>query len=35
MISNTAQDLKLIQLQGSLSAVQASITSLGGTLFLT
>ncbi len=35
MISNTTQDLEFIQLQGSLSAAQASITSLGGTLFIT
>jgi len=34
MISNTTQDLELIQLQGSLSAAQASITSLGSTLLL-
>ncbi len=35
MISNTTQDLELIQVQGSLPAAQASITSLGGTLFIT
>ncbi len=35
MISNTTQDLELIQLQAGLSSAQASITSLGGTLFLT
>jgi hypothetical protein len=33
MISNTTQEL--IQLQSSLSAAQASITSLGAALFIT
>ena len=35
MISNTTQDLELKQLQGSMSAAQASITNLGATLFIT
>ena len=35
MISNTTQDLELIQLQSGLSAAQASITTLGAGLFLT
>jgi hypothetical protein len=35
MMSKTTQDLELIQLQGSLSAAQATITSLGGILFIT
>ena len=35
MISNTTQDLELLQLQSSLSAAQASITALGASLFLT
>jgi hypothetical protein len=35
MISNTTQDLELIQLQSGLSAAQANITSLGAVLTLT
>jgi len=35
MISNTTQDLELIQLQAGLSTAQANITTLGAGLFLT
>jgi hypothetical protein len=35
MLSNTTQDLELIQLQSGLSAAQASITTLGAGLLLT
>jgi hypothetical protein len=35
MISNTTQDVELLQLQAELSTAQASITSLGATLALT
>ena len=35
MISNTTQDLELINLQTGLSSAQASITSLGAALFIT
>ena len=35
MISNTTQDLELIQLQAGFTTVQANITSLGAVLTLT
>ena len=35
MISNTAQDLELLQLQSGLSTAQASITRIVATLVLT
>jgi hypothetical protein len=35
MISNTTQDLELLQLQAGLSTAQVSITRLGATLALT